>query len=312
MDVLQTSLDEVRGELEQRQRDVDARIDGLETSLKTSLGDLEAKLSGLAREQSRIAGIVRHIDREDVANRRRLHVLRASEEYELAFTEPEPLVSFILPTYDRYESLRDVALPSILGQTYANVEVIVVGDTAPPETAAAIAAIDDPRVRYYNRAVRGPYPEDPAVRWYMLGTPPYNDGLGMVRGRWITAMADDDAIRPNHTESLVAAAQAGRFEHCYGRHMVRYRQGKDLELGSFPPVKGEFVMQASVYHSGLRFLQMGTSDYLYDEPNDWSYCQRMLEIGVRFGMIEEIVCDKHETRYDSHDDWGVHGIPEVE
>lgn len=263
-------------------------------------------------EGHRTQQMLRHLDDEAAANRRRLNELRASEEYELAFTEPEPLVSFILPTHTRFEALRDVALPSILAQTHHNIEVVVVGDSAPPETAAAIAAIGDPRVRYYNRTVRGPYPDDESRRWYMLGSPPYNDALGLLRGRWVAAMADDDAVHSDYAEVLLAAARENRYENCYGRYRVNYPGGDVLELGSFPPKKGDFVTQAALYHSGLRFFQMSLADPLFAEPNDWSLCRRMIEAGVRFGMIDAFVCDKNESRYTSHSDWAVHGIPKVE
>jgi Glycosyl transferase family 2 len=264
-----------------------------------------------APKLDRAERMLRLIYNDDAGARRRLHKLRRSEDYELAFTESEPLVSFILPTHTRYESLCQVALPSILNQTYSNVEVIVVGDDSPPEMGRAIAELGDPRVRFHNRTVRGPYPEDDAVRWYMLGSPSYNEGLSLARGRWITAMADDDTVRPNHTSLLVRAAQEARWEHCYGRHTVRYSNGEVLTIGEFPPRKGTFVLQASVYHSGLRFFQMNLSDPLYEEPNDWSMCSRQLEAGVRFGMIDEIVADKQESRYHAHSDWSAHGVPRI-
>jgi len=298
MDFLRASLGPVHGDLRDEVRAVGARLDAGQ----------EAESVELRRLQQ----ILRHVDDEPAANRRRLYELRASEEYELAFTESEPLVSFILPTYKRFEALRDVALPSILAQTHSNLEVVVVGDSAPPETAEAVASFDDPRIRYYNRTVRGPYPEDEGTRWYMLGSPPYNDALSLVRGRWIGAMADDDAVRPEFAEVLLAAAQANRYENCYGRHRVNYQDGEVLELGTFPPKRGEFVTQAALYHAGLSFMQMSFADPLFEEPNDWSMCRRMMAAGVRFGMIDEVVCDKHESRYRSHSDWAEHGIPKVE
>lgn len=263
-------------------------------------------------ELDRANAMLRHVYEEDPAQRRRLYALRESEEYEIAFSEAEPLVSFVIPTYDRFESLHDVSLPSILGQSYPNLEVIVAGDCSPPETAEAIAEIGDPRVRFCNRTVRGPYPEDRSVRWYMIGTPPFNDGAALARGRWIAALGDDDAVRPEHTEVLVEAAQGNRYEHCYGRHLVHYRGGEKLEVGSFPPSRGEYVLQASLYHAGLRFFQMEPVDYLGAEPNDWSLCRRMVAAGVRFGMVDRILADKFESRYETHAEWDVHGVPEVE
>jgi hypothetical protein len=311
------------GELRQSLAELHAKVDHLDARLNIVQADVpnaaaaaasqsDAHLARIGEMEDRIQAILRYLDDERAANRRRLYELRESEEYELAWTEADPLVSFIVPTYDRWEKLRDVALPSMLGQTHRNVEVIVVGDCAPPETGAAIEAIGDPRVRYYNRPIRGPYPEDKAIRWYMLGSPPYNDALSMVRGRWIGAMADDDAVRPDFAETLLAGAREGRYENCYGRYRVHYSGGEVLELGNFPPQKGDFVTQAALYHAGLRYFMMSATDPYFEEPNDWALCRRMMDAGVRYGMIDAFVCDKYESRYESHSDWGAHGIPSVD
>ena len=93
---------------------------------------------------------------------------------------------------------------------------------------------------------------------------------------------------------------------------MHYPSGETLEVGSFPPQKGEYVLQASLYHAGLRFFELEPADHLYAEPNDWSLCRRMLAAGVRFGMVEDFVADKYESRYQSHSDWSTQGIPSVE
>lgn len=229
--------------------------------------------------------------------RLRLYRLRLSEEYEAAFTENEPLVSFVIPTYDRFELLRDRSLPSILGQTYRNLEVIVAGDDSPPETEQVIKELDDPRLRFVNRTVRGPYPEDPQQRWLMSGTPPLNDGVASARGRWIAILGDDDEVTPKHTETLVAAAQEHRFEHCYGRLTIRFNDGGELDWESkFPPAYGHYTLQLAIYHAGLRFFQFEPTDVLFGEPNDWSLARRMVAAGVRFGKIDALVAHKHEDR----------------
>ncbi|HXF31215.1 MAG TPA: glycosyltransferase [Solirubrobacterales bacterium] len=297
-------------------------FDGAQEAIRTlreDLGRAHAEIEEMRHRLRRIephatrAGeISRHIYDEEPANRRRLHALRESDDYELAFTEDEPLVSFIIPTYTSYETLRDVALPSILGQTYENVEVIVVGDAAPPETARAIEEVGDPRVRYYNLTLRGPYSEDPSKRWYVIGTTPYNEGLRRARGRWIGGLGDDDALRPDHTATLLAAARVNRWEHVYGLQQVNFAAGEPMTLGKFPPELGEWGLQGALYHGGLDFIEMELSDAIYDEPNDWSLCRRQILAGVRIGMIEDVVFDKHETRRASAEDWKHGGTPIIE
>lgn len=276
------------------------------------LAEAHIRIKQLEVETGRAAGIARHIYDQEPDNRRRLHALRATDEYELAFTEERPLVSFIVPTYTSYETLRDVALPSLLGQSYDNIEVIVVGDCAPPETEGAIAEIGDPRVTYVNRTIRGPYPEDPAKRWYPIGGPPFNEGLPLARGRWIGALGDDDAVRPTHTEHLLAAARENRWEHCYGQQLVHFAEGATLTLGKFPPELGQWGTQATLFHAGLRFFESELADAIYDEPSDWSKCRRMVRAGVRIGMIDEVVVDKYETRRRSAVEWETGGAPRAE
>ena len=264
--------------------------------LAASLSRVEAELSSTREELDRLREALKLLADDELGNRRRLYELRRDPEYELAFSEQEPLVSFVIATYDRSTTLRDVALPSILGQTYSNVEVIVVGDGSPPETADAIAAIGDPRVTYFNRGYRGPYPDDERERWLMAGTPPFNEALSRAEGRWIAPMADDDAVRPDHAATLVATAQAGRHELCYGRCAIHWEDGHGCELGEFPPRLGGIMAQASIFHAGLRFLHSQPIDALFGEPNDWSRHRRMLAIGVHAGMVDEVVTDKHESR----------------
>jgi hypothetical protein len=304
-------------DLHERLLEVQGAIDEIQSSISSAAGlrhelaELRARVESIAVDARRTAEIARHDYDEEPANRRRLQQLRRSEEYELAFTETEPLVSFLIPTYDSFETLRDVALPSILSQSYSNLEVIVSGDCAPPETAAVIAAIDDPRIVYVNRTIRGPYPEDRSKRWFTIGGPPFNDALAIARGRWIAVLGDDDAIRSNHTRDLLAAAQEHRYEHCYGLQLVNFVEGEPLTLGEFPPRLGHWGLQAALYHSGLRYFESELSDAIYEEPSDWSKCRRMVRAGVRFGMIDEIVVDKHETRRRSAREWYAGGPPIV-
>jgi len=65
-------------------------------------------------------------------------------------TNKYPLVSIIIPTYNRRQLLRR-ALTSALSQSYTNIEVIVIDDGSQDGTNEVITQINDPRVRYLWR-----------------------------------------------------------------------------------------------------------------------------------------------------------------
>jgi hypothetical protein len=249
----------------------------------------------LDEKLERMAEMLRCIADEEPAMRRRLRRLRESAEYEAAFTTADPLVSILIPTHTGVETLRDVALPSALAQTHRNIEVVVVGDAAPPETARMIEQLGEPRIRFHNLPIRGPYPEDSTRAWLVAGTPPYNAAVGMARGMWLAPFSDDDALSPEHVERLLEAAVSRRLELAYGRLRGHLADGSTVMVGEFPPRLREFGMQCAIYHAGLDFMEHNLSDEVFDVPNDWSLCRRMLRAGVRMGIVDDVVVDYYPS-----------------
>lgn len=279
--------------LRDRLRSISQAIGGVRDQLRV----VEAELAELRRENSRYREMLLALCDREPEQREQLGQLRRSVDYELAFTEPEPLVSVIIPTYDNYERLADRSIPSVQAQTYPNFEILVVGDAAPDDARTIVESIGDSRITYWNRTYRGPYPADPLDRWHIAGVPPYNEAAGTARGRWIAHLGDDDAFRPHHLEVLLDRARRDRLELCYGIANTYRPDGTTAPLvGRFPPELGQFCFQATIYHAGLApIFPAEMTDALFDMPWDWALCRRMMRAGVRMGMIESIVVDGYPS-----------------
>ncbi len=97
----------------------------------------------------------------------------------------QTLVSVIIPTYNRAQYLPE-AVESVLGQTYTNIEVIVVDDGSDDDTRE--------RLRPYEGRIRYVYTEN--------GGPARarNRGMKMAKGRYIAFLDSDDLYYPQKIE----------------------------------------------------------------------------------------------------------------
>jgi Glycosyl transferase family 2 len=257
--------------------------------------EAQRMLGETQHELRRYGGVLELLYEEETSNLGKLGELRRLPSYTDAFTDPEPLVSVIIPTYLNHELLVTRAIPSALGQTYRHIEIVVVGDAAPEATAQAIERLDDARVRYENLTVRAPYPEDQAEFWRVAGTAPWNAAWALARGVWIAPLNDDDSFRPEHVELLLAAARRRRSEVSYGAIAQQHPDGETKILNSWPPELGKFGWQAALVHAGLGFMPMQLGSGALGVPGDWSLCRRMRRAGVRFGNIDDVVVDYYPS-----------------
>ncbi len=94
-------------------------------------------------------------------------------------TADSPTVSVVVPTYNRSQFLVK-AVRSVLGQSYRNLEIILVDDHSNDDTREAIQRIMDPRLKYIRHEKnRG-------------GSATRNTGIRAETGDYIAFLDDDD------------------------------------------------------------------------------------------------------------------------
>ena len=129
--------------------------------------------------------------------------------YSYRCQEPEaghpPLVSVIIPVYDRTDVLRE-AIASVLAQTFSSFELILVSDGSPKETLSVLDEFrSDPRIRIFcfpdntGNAVRG-----------------RNKGILEARGKYVSFLDSDDIAHPERLALSVAALEGGECDVVYG------------------------------------------------------------------------------------------------
>jgi hypothetical protein len=245
-----------------------------------------------------VRAVLRALVAEESANRRRLYLLRETAGYETAWISPSPLVTITIATMGRAKLLAERSLPSILGQTYEDLEVIVVGDHADPATEEAVLAAGDRRLTYRNLTQRLEFAADARGRWLVGATLARNEAMRLATGSWVISFDDDDEMAPNCVERLLSRAREERFEAVYGRTAVHMNGPPDLVIGDFPPRLHEFSWASGMYHAGLRFFARELVAADLELPGDWYLAQRMLRAGVRFGWVPDILADYYpSTRF---------------
>jgi glycosyltransferase involved in cell wall biosynthesis len=101
-----------------------------------------------------------------------------------------PLITIIVPVYNVEKYLRK-CIDSIIGQSYTNLEIILVDDGSPDGSPAICDeySTQDERIRTVHRANGG----QSAAR---------NSGLSIMKGEYVTFVDSDDYVSPDYIEFL--------------------------------------------------------------------------------------------------------------
>ncbi|MDJ0618762.1 MAG: glycosyltransferase family 2 protein [Calothrix sp. MO_192.B10] len=107
----------------------------------------------------------------------------------------QPLVSIIIPTYNRCHYLQQ-AIDSAINQTYQNIEIIISDNCSIDDTQEIVESFLDSRIKYWQ------HPQNIGMFANQM------HGFKMARGKYIASLHDDDIWEPDFLAKLVPTLEA--------------------------------------------------------------------------------------------------------
>ena len=215
-------------------------------------------------------------------------IVSQTPEYNEVFTKPNPLVSVIITTYNEADNLINVALKSVLNQTYKNLQIIVIADHSTDSTDLEMSKINDSRVIYQNLPNRTIYPGNTTMDvWMVAGTIPHNVGLSLATGDFITYCDHDDSFTLDRIEKLVKYSQENKCDFIHHPFNVEIQSVKNSNIyessinESQNLMCGYVTLPAVFHHSWFKQIPVDINCWKIGEPGDWNKCKKFIEIGAR-------------------------------
>lgn len=207
-----------------------------------------------------------------------------------------PLVSVCVATYNRSRLVTERCIPSILRQTYPNLELIVVGDGCTDDTVDRLGEIDDPRLTFLNLPERGHYPTDSRRRWMVAGTAAINRALSMARGDFVSHLDDDDEYLPERLEKLVEFAVTNQCDFVWHPFWAEDPTGRWYLNEARDFAGGQVTTSSVFYRSWFRKIEWDIDAHRYLEPGDWNRFRRIKYIGPTAARYPEPLVRHYRER----------------
>jgi len=198
-----------------------------------------------------------------------------------------PKITVYIPTFNRIDILMDRALPSVRGQTYRNIEIIVAAHGCTDKTVETVNGIYDKRIRVLEVPRRQTYPPTAENHWLAGPVVPANAALGDVRGDLIARIDDDDIWSPDHLEVLLTFLRKFNFEFVSACHETHEGRVSPYDLDGVRIG----ATQTWLYRSYLKFFRYNPDCWRksWNRVNDVDLQDRMHRAGVNMGYLDRVV-----------------------
>ncbi|RAP53530.1 MAG: hypothetical protein BZ138_00620 [Methanosphaera sp. rholeuAM270] len=207
-----------------------------------------------------------------------LSVMDNIVDYLMDKVDENPLVSVIMPVYNR-EELIENAIDSVLNQSYKNIELIIIDDKSTDNTPEIIEKIEDKRIRIiYNKENLGI-------------SRSRNIGLTESRGKYIMYLDSDNDWEKDYVKATVGAFSAiddadavysGQYVYEKSRENLRYIRYGTINKGLLS--NRNYVDLNCFSHTRKIFEEFGGFDESLERFVDWDLILKYMTYGKIYSI----------------------------
>ncbi len=199
--------------------------------------------------------------------------------------EYAPLVSIVVPTYETDEGFLRQLLDSVLGQTYANLELCLADGSQTDQVERVAGTYQDSRIVYKRLLKNGGISENT------------NCGFAMAKGQYLALLDHDDLLTSNALYEMVKALNetAPRPDMLYSDEDKMVGESRVYCDPSFKPDYNEELLRRNNYichflvFSREILEKAGGLDSAYDGAQDHEFVLRCRRHGASFCHVPKIL-----------------------
>lgn len=156
-------------------------------------------------------------------------------------------ITVIIPTYNKADYISQT-IESVLQQTYQNVEIVIIDDCSQDNTEAAVQKYVSDRIRYVKHS----------QNWGPGAT--FNDGIANARTEYVTLIASDDILLPQHLELVMGAFEKDeQLDVIFPTLKIIDEHNRELKKTISPPFDNKYQLLNHLFYKGNDVPSPGVS-----------------------------------------------------
>lgn len=218
-------------------------------------------------------------------------------------TTSPPLVSVVIPTYNRLGLLRQ-AIQSVAAQEYTNYETIVADDGSTDGTADYVTSLSSPPVRYLRLEHTG------------IVAATRNAGAGSATGAYLAFLDSDDLWHPTKLSVQLAQMRGAGVSWSYTCYDMIDLDGRGMPLrsGTWTPLSGHIAKAVLTTEASIAISTLLVTSDLFNRVGRFDEDRRINfredhELVVRLALASPAWAVQDSlTRIREHDGRSTHGL----